>query len=334
MIDKDDLLQRAIDGADFLARMVKPNGKFVYGYKGPNTNKEIEGYNILRHAGCIWAMLVINEIVPNKEYMKKSKLALDWMIKKRVHFYKELDVWDDKVSMITEGGSAKLGGNGLATLALLKYNQFQSNLKYSNLAEELVDYISLFCVDSNGQFLYHKRNVKFNVATKFVSGFYPGEAVLALCEYDKYIGASIHSEMIKAIFDYHFRLRESTKHIRDHWMIQAIEQSGLKNKYQDYANSIAYEEIRTKPSKKPGPTACRSEALLSFLEISKDTNQLALMKSYLDKFIKKQMKMQVREGRHKGGFLWSPTNTTLRCDSVQHNICSFIRYYKLLKKEN
>ena len=325
-MNKEEILQRTIDGADLLAKMVKPTGKFIYGYKSPDTNKQLKGYNILRHAGCIWALLVVYEVVPNKEYLKKAKLAIDWMIKNHTQSYKDLDRWDDNVSMVVEKGQAKLGGNGLAILALRKYNEIRHNNKYEHLSNKLAEYISLFCTTGNGMFIFHKKDVKYDIATSFTSEFYPGEATLALCQF-----GNRYSYIIDKIFNYHFRLREATRHIRDHWMIQAIELSGMEKKYEDYINAIVYEEIKSGHSPKSCAAACRSEAMLSYLNIKPDKN--GTIRENLDKYIKYQASMQLTKGKHKGGFLWSPTNKMIRCDAIQHNICSFIRYYNLLKKE-
>ncbi len=51
----DELLSSAINGGDYLIEAVKQDGRFVYAYL-PKTDSESESYNILRHAGTIYAM--------------------------------------------------------------------------------------------------------------------------------------------------------------------------------------------------------------------------------------------------------------------------------------
>ena len=325
---KEELLQRAIDGTDFLASLVKPSGKFIYGYKRPNSSQHIKGYNILRHAGCVWALLTAYETIPNKEYLKKSKLALDWMIKNHIQSYKDLDRWDDNVSMVVENGQVKLGGNALAILALMKYNSIRHNVKYEYTSNKLAEYISLFCTTGNGMFMFHKKDVKYDVAIDFVSEFYPGEAALALCQFNGH-----YHYILDKIFNYHFRLREAMGHIRDHWMMQALESSGMGKRYMKYADAIVYEEIRSGPSHKSCAAACRSEGMLSYLTFEINKDKTKTIKKYLEEFIKFQMSMQIMKKRYKGGFIWSSTNEMVRCDASQHNICSFLRYYKMLNEE-
>ena len=326
---KDKLLRRAVMGADLLSKMVKDDGKFIYGYKGPDTKEEIPGYNILRHAGCIWAMLIVNEVVPKKKYVEKSKLALDWMIRKHIKPYKDHMV-------VIQNGHAKLGGNGLAILALMKYHNLkQDDEKYLRVAFELMNYIRWCCTDSSGQLLYHKRNIEYDVSTPFTSEFYPGEATLGLCEFIKLVNMRPFNRLIDMVIDYHFRLRRMAGHIRDHWMMQAIEKSGLSEKYQKYADDIVYEEIRSGHSPKSCAAACRSEAMISYINMmtpEQNAKRGETVERSLNEYIKYQMSMQITEGMHKGGFIWSLTNEMIRCDAIQHNICSFIRYYGLLKR--
>ena len=319
-MNKKKAIEIAIDGANFLTRMIKPTGRFVYGYKSQDTLDEISGYNVLRHAGSIWAIMCVDSVAPKKEYREKAKLAIDYMIKEYMVDYRG-------TSMIVEDGYAKLGGNGLAILAILKWNT-KRNKKYDEIILDLARYITQCCMDYNGQFLYHKRNVKYDVNKGFVSEFYPGEAVLALCEISNNTNECFPDELTK-IVNYYFNLREAIgTHIRDHWMIQAIESFGM-NRWLEYARAIAKEEMKGWPKNKPGPTACRSEALLSYINIEKDELLKKKAKAHLKKMLKFQASMQVREGMHKGGFLWSKTSDVLRNDVAQHNVCSFLRYSQM-----
>jgi hypothetical protein len=318
-MDKKQALTIAVDGADFLEKMIKPSGRFVYGYKNPNTDKEISGYNILRHAGCIWALMVVYDIVSKKEYKDKAKLAIDYMIESFMQDYKG-------TKMVVEDGYAKLGGNGLALLAILKWNKGKSK-KYNNICIDLSRYITRHCLDYNGQYLYHKRDVKYDVDKGFISEFYPGEATLALCETQKQLNVDYGDEIRKAI-QYNYNLRESLHHIRDHWMMQAIE-SFNPDSFRDYADKITKKELLKWPKRKPGPTACRSEAVISHLYTKPTKGIRKKIEKFLKESLEFQASMQLKKGRHKGGFLWSIDDKTLRNDVTQHNICSFLRYSQL-----
>jgi hypothetical protein len=319
-VNKKKAIGIAIDGADFLTRMIKPTGRFVYGYKSQDTLDEISGYNVLRHAGSIWAIMCVDSVAPKKEYRKKAKLAIDYMINEYMVDY-------NGTKMIVDNGYANLGGNGLAILAILKWNT-KGSKKYNKIIIDLARYITIYCMDYNGRLTYHKRNVEYNVDKGFTCDFYPGEAVLALCEVSNNMSYSFADEINK-IVNYHYNLREAIgTHIRDHWMIQTIESFGM-NRWLEYARAIAKEEMKGWPKNKPGPTACRSEALLSYINIEKNKSSMKKAKEHLGKLLKFQASMQVKKGMHKGGFLWSKTSDVLRCDATQHNVCSFLRYSQM-----
>lgn len=315
-----ELFERAIMGADFLITMIQDDGKFIYGFTGPRNKTQIPGYNILRHAGAIWAILVAHEYNPKTEYLEKCKLAIDWMLKERMEPFRETRV-------IMENGIVKLGANALAILALDKFDEATESLEHFRIINDLANYITEYCVDMWGQITYHKRNTELNVATNDKCDFYPGEAALALIT----IGEDQYREVVRNIINYHYRLGELNDHIRDHWMMQAIDKGKFETEFIPYADNIAYQLINNPVSNQAGPTACRSEALISYLRISRDIKKINSARKALMKYLEFQKSLQIMKGKCKGGFLWSTTSNVVRIDPPQHNICAFLRYYQIVK---
>lgn len=329
-----ELLDRAIYGAEWLAKIVQPSGKFYYGFD-LTTQEAISGYNILRHAGCLWAMLEV------LLYCKSSPLtkdvvsrALDWMIRTSVH------VIPGRGLVIAEDGFTKLGGNALAALALMRYHQmFGDRVDYKDIACGLLLNMCLDCISIDGV-RCHKRDLETLEATGFKSDFYPGEAALALA-----IGSKVFEDKSKyflskaqmiVVFFYDFRGKNG--HVRDHWMLQALleivslprENSHSDYIYFEYAKGIAEATISDfnegRVSDRSGPTACRSESLLAYLSMNKEAPREIL--DSLRSFINIQLRSQILEGIHMGAFREKPDSPMLRNDYTQHNISSFIKMHR------
>lgn len=326
-MDKDEAFERAVNGAHFIASLVRPSGKFVYGI---DTNGEaLKGYNILRHAGSVWALLTVAEVTYDTTLIDKAKLALEWVIKKRMQTFVDGSGSSQSSTMVFEGKHAKLGGAGLGALALVKFISIRPNKKFFEKAIELCNYIAYDCITKTGKPIFQKRDVVTGKDTGFFSDFYPGEAALALLEVNKFIHDSdFFKETAGRIIEYMYQLREKKGHVRDHWMMQAIEQLGL-GRGKGYAHKIAIETRDNPLSIKSGPTACRSEALLSYYKIVNSRTVRKKVLKHVEMLLERQAKCQVKKGRYKGGFLWSPKDHTLRNDVTQHNISSFIRFWRV-----
>jgi hypothetical protein len=353
--------QISINGAEWLRKIIQENGRFIYGYNY-KTLKKIEGYNSLRHTGSLWAMLSVVEKVD----FQPSPFFFSSVVKS-LEYYKEKFLKKYKKKLVSvEDGWIKLGGNGLASIAFRKcyelgirashLNYYGGNLEWiRETADELCEYI-LDCRKKDGTLGWHKRKFKTGKDKGFISGFYPGEACLALAE-GGYIEECVN--IIKA----YYKLRQKDGHIRDHWMMQAIETVARSyavksySKYyriftthteyfdvpQDvqevltsYADEIANKNFVDKKSKKAGPTACRSECLLSYIRylmaIGKgDKHERKILKCL--ELINEQLDFQaesiVKNGLSEGAFTEKPGGKIVRNDFTQHNISAFMGYYLL-----
>lgn len=336
-------LKIATNGANFLASIVKPNGKMIYKLDR-NHGNQLEGYNILRHAGCIWSILDVYKTTKDPYLLCQSKKALDWMIRNRIEDFK------DGSKVVVEKGYAKMGGAALAALALIRYHKLEKNSEYEKTAFDLCKYLQM-CIDSNGFPQHMKRKIEEDKDTPvsgFWSDFYQGESVLALCAVGKTIimGELLDSalDLIKAMYQY----RKENGHVRDHWMMQGLEY--FEDLFMDYAEDIANRTITDPISNRSAPTACRAETLISYLNIlqtfSKKKPDIDLDENVshtyetLNMLLEKQATSQVQEkGIYEGAFLWKypvdgekiTENEIIRNDYTQHNISAFIRYYRMKK---
>jgi len=318
---KNKAYEIAVNGSEFLASMIKPSGKFVYGFDH-ETGKKVKGYNILRHAGCIWALLDVVNSTKNQKILKKCEDAICWMLMKRTKKFAK----DSR--MVIEGGYAKLGGAGLGALALIRYHQIRPHHGFLNAAIELCNYIAEDCITIKGKPKYQKRDLETGKDVGFFSNFYPGEAALALSEVNKFVNNIEFEHAALNIVKYMYQLRGREGHVRDHWMLQTIE-SLKATQFMRYAGKIAKETVGNPLSIKVGPTACRTETLLSYYNLVKSEKLRKRILKYIEMLLKRQAKCQVKNGKNKGAFLWSPKDVTIRNDVCQHNISSFIRYTRI-----
>lgn len=323
-ISKEQAFESAVSSANFLANLVQPTGKFIYGYDRIS-REPVKGYNILRHIGCVWAMLDVYKETEDLFLLEQSKKAIDWMLKNRMTKFANRLV-------IVEKGHTKIGAAGLSVLALLRYNEIAPNKKYFGIAEKLCSYIS-YCMEESGELKFMKRRMKDNYDTGLDSEFYPGECALALCN----MGVSCLSpsngkdylDSAHKIISYYEKVRDQAHHIRDHWMMQAME--FFDPEFLEYAFFITLCEMGNRLSIKAGPTACRSEAMLAYHNMTEGSGQQKIVLNFVEDLLTRQRSCQIlhKKDQDYGAFLWSPKDNTIRNDVQQHNISSFLRYYRL-----
>jgi len=81
--------------------------------------------------------------------------------------------------VVVEDGYVKLGGNGLAILALARYTTVTGDRSHVPFMVRLGNWVLSTQAD-DGRFTKHKVEWETRRVTEFVSGYYPGEAIFAL----------------------------------------------------------------------------------------------------------------------------------------------------------
>jgi len=353
-MDQSQAFDMSLKGAMWLEKLIEKDGRIIYGYDC-RTLKRNKGYNILRHAGSIWAMLSVYEYIPVAQMLESATKSLGYI---RDNFSGKMDEMD----VIHEDGWIKLGGNGLVSMAMLKcYDMHLRNSKETSQDNEaeyqwLLDFgTSLVaymfkCVDPETRlFTHHKRNVNTGADKGFNSSFYPGEALLAMITAYEMLHPNRTQPVTKAmdqiqrVIASYFVLRETEEHVRDHWMIQAIEKvlpfSGdqlITTILLPYAEAIKDITLQDSPSGSAGASAARSETLLAYHRIRMATHGSSYPGARsLKKIIHNQLDFQascyVDRGLSEGAFRAKPESNECRCDCTQHNISSFLGFHKMVK---
>ncbi|WP_333664050.1 poly alpha-glucosyltransferase [Acinetobacter sp.] len=208
---KEHLKQLIKKDADFLYRQIHDNGRFVYGYF-PAYDRELKGYNTVRHCTSIYALLESFEVEENDEFWPKIHSSIQYAIDR---FYREKQ---GKVAFMIDGEKnqeIKLGANAAAILMFTKYQELTNDKKYLKYAEAIANGI-LEMVDAEGQTTHVLHYPSYELKEKFRIVYYDGEAALALLRlyqlnHDKKLLATV-----KLMFE-HFITKKYDKY-HDHWL--------------------------------------------------------------------------------------------------------------------
>jgi hypothetical protein len=327
----EDSLTIAVAGAQRLARLVDPRGKFLYRYD-PDNPEPTGKYNVLRHCGAVWAMTeVANRLGPLPEVVAAARRAVDWLIEKYVRPYHSAGA-----QCVVASGNVKLGGNGLAILALLELAKATGERDHIGLAQELAAYI-LLQQRPDGDF-HHKRRLSSDEVLPFRSDYYTGEALFGLLRLTAVTGdirwreASEVSERMLAQQNYGVEQQS-------HWMLYALEQlHGLRPNpiYRDHARAIADNILQVSGYRANGrstPIACRSEGLLAFIRLCAGLGPDAAERPSFDRAatacreaVHDNLELQLAYRRADGSFVHSRKRNEVQIDYIQHNISSFLGY--------
>ncbi|CAM4282019.1 hypothetical protein [Lacicoccus alkaliphilus] len=366
-IEKDDILEAILlTKNNYFKHVVNKRGKFVYTYDPAEDTAE-KKYNILRHAGTIFSMLQTYELTQDEEIMEDIKKALEYLIDK----VKD-PVVDEKGKVVVERDVVKVGGNGLAIVALATYTEITQDKKYLSLMQELAVWIKEM-QDETGNFKVHKQIYSTGEITDFVSDFYIGEAILAMTKLYALDNNEEWLDVAEKAADYLILNKnegatKSTIH-HDHWLLY-----GLKGLYRlrkkdiyirhllmmsDSIIDTQYTENNIEDMEfiggyppqagtlpKSVPVACRTEGLSNAYAIAKEFGYEAeaeRMKNAIILGVQFQLQMQLREestmhfqnkSLSLGAFYNKFKDITLRNDFTQHNISACIACYKIMESSS
>ena len=120
------------NASSFLIDQVNDDGSFVYGMY-PRFDREIDSYNIVRHASTLWSLVCQYRMTGNDELVSVIDKAIDYMIDTSII------TPDDDIAYLVETKSdeIKLGGCGVAVVALTEYMDAFGSDKYKDVAVKL-----------------------------------------------------------------------------------------------------------------------------------------------------------------------------------------------------
>ena len=295
-LDRESLREAAVSMSQYLVRKTRKSGKFAYRVNIDPRVRVRRSYNELRHAGTIYAMVDAQQryrddalhdaILRAAEFLKREIIApvpgQEGM----------LAAWSDpEITGDDDELEAKLGGTGLALVALLSVEQMKPGTTPIEELQSLGQFL-LYMQKEDGSFYSKYIPSGSGRDERFQSLYYPGEAALGLVMLYAKDGSAEWLNAAARVLKYLARTREGQMRVEaDHWALLATAE--LLPHYEktnrevprplivSHAVQVCESILAERPDHPPGsllhgcftddgrttPTATRLEGLLAGLEV-------------------------------------------------------------------
>jgi len=356
MIKREDVVEAINKMSFYLVKSCDKNGKFKYRINKNPTIKVQDSYNILRHAGAIYALT---------DFSLLSKQAHDYIRPTLKNSKKNCvtKIENYKVVLSTEENTnknidsqVKLGANALGLLALLRYENYLKTNEFKKL-QKFANFI-LNMQKSDGSF-YSKYYSKNGKDDSWNSLYYPGEAAYALFMY--YVATqSYYTEYFNCACGALIYLKSQREFIdtnnieADHWSLIAtgyafnniqlpeIVSHNLAYHAKDIVQSILNNWDKTKANSRTCQISTRIEGLLSYHPVAEFINDdFNYVFEYIEDGISFLLQAYEKRGSYIGGITreYNPTEPNdrseeIRIDYVQHALSAMVNFYFLALKKN
>lgn len=334
-----DYASHLIDTAsDFLLRQVNDDGSFVYGIH-PITGEEMTSYNMLRHSGTIWSLICRYRLFPDEELKTAIEKTIDYLSGQIIY---DADgtgyLYEEKTDEI------KLGGNGIAIVALTEYMDVFQDDRYTNICEALGEGI-LKQQGEDGSY-WHVLNSDFSQKEPFRTVYYDGECTFALARLFSVTGDQKWLDAACRAVD-HFIDKDYTQ-FRDHWVAYSLNEVTKYVERQDYydfslANAVKnYVDIRHRARTYPvnlellvatfeswqrmvdGGVETGNFDVKELLSVIEERAQHQLSGYFFPEYAM----YMAKPNQVLGAFMVRDDSFRVRIDDVQHNIGGYYLYWK------
>jgi hypothetical protein len=350
-------LAHAIDLATaYLKRACGPDGKFVYRVD-LGSGKESTSYDIIRHAGAMYALAMANTSRHDPELVAAMVRSAGFLrsnyIGPGVHSG-QLVVWSKPLAEHPEHQYAELGGTGLGLVALAAVRHVDPEAVPLSDLQALGRFV-LFLQREDGSFI-HKYDAKSGPVTTWQSLNYPGEAALGLVALYEFDHSQEWLDAATKALAYLARSRAGHSTVpSDQWALiatakllqycttntcQASRQLLIQHAAQ-VCGSILREQFKGgSPTDidgafdaqgRTGPTATSLEGLLAALEFLPKGELRHRVQTAVPRGIAFLLRAQVTSGPYAGGMpgaihASALDSAAVRVDNVQHALCAWLRY--------
>ena len=236
-IDSATILDGIEEAGGWLLRTVQPDGRFDYEYY-PNKDRGSKGYNIVRHAGCVYGLFHMYELALTEpqlrddanDYLEAGLRAMDWV-------YDNLDTpvgaTDPALyALVDHRDRASSGAAALTLLSLLQrpstehvtHPVLRAHLEQEDDAAVL-EGLGLFLlemIDDQGKvFRRYRERLELDAVEKEPL-YFPGETMLALVRFHAATGDERWLEGARRIGDWQVERYYDRRPNPDHWVMQAL----------------------------------------------------------------------------------------------------------------
>jgi hypothetical protein len=320
-----------------LARLVQPQGRFIYAHDAGDIDRVHDGYNLLRHCGTVWFMArALHTLTPADlpEAAAAIHRATDFIGRKLLP-----PAWarPDAPSLALVGnGQVKLGGLGLALLALAELRDMPGGPPPSmpmGLAETITRMRRYVLDEIDGDDFRHKRDFDTGKLAPFRSDYYTGEAIFGLLVTGDTSPELTH--VITVLLQRGYGWAEQS-----HWMsyaaCEAVERGVVSPALGAGYLTGLMETILADPAyrarRRSTPIACRTEALTRVLMLARRLPNL------LPAELLNRIKVHAAENLvlqldwYKDGQFWKgDDDRKVQIDYIQHNATAYLHWLMLDK---
>jgi hypothetical protein len=348
--------------AGYLERACGQDGKFVYEVE-INSGRKSHSYDIVRHAGAIYALAMLNHSQPDTQAVDAMVCATAFL---RQNYIGpgvrpgQLTVWSESLAQRSESRhhDADLGATGLGLVALAETRHAEPKSVPLEDLQALGRFL-LFLQRDDGSFI-SKYRAENGPVEDFESLYYPGEAALGLIE----LYEADHSRgwLVAAGKALSFLAKNRaglSTFPADHWALIATAKllpycdhsscpGSSREELIRHAIQICTSMLRDQfigtaavgmagafdPEGRTAPTATRLEGLLAALEFLPKDELRTKIEAASVRGITFLLRMQIGSGPYSGGMpgafaTRSLDSSKVRIDYVQHSLCVWLRYQKL-----
>ncbi len=164
----------------YLERACGPDGKFAYKVD-IGTGRESSSYDIIRHAGAIYALAMANHATPDPKAVDAMVRAAGFLRKNYIGpgvRPEQLVAWSKPLTEAPDRQFAELGGAGLGLVALAAVREVDPKSVPLKDLQALGQFV-LFLQKDDGSFV-SKYRAQGGPVPHWESLYYPGEAALGL----------------------------------------------------------------------------------------------------------------------------------------------------------
>lgn len=317
----------AQEAASALARMVKPEGRFIYRYPLSEPRKAEALYSPIRHIAAVWFMLEADRALGPLDAVRTAALRAGDQI---VAEFLTPFAGPDMLCVLDEG-LIKLGGAGLAVTTLCAMHDATGDERYAHLAERLSRFI-LSQQEGSGDFI-HIRNYPLSTVHPTRSNFCTGQALLGLLTLFKRNGdAALISAASHSIT--HLARRNYGVAINSHWMLYALEAHFAAQPAAEtlnYASRIAAGIVSGTHYRKGGhltDIACRTEGLLAYGRMLQRHGRSDVTPPLAEclREVRLNLTQLLKFRSADGAFVETLQKPEVRIDYIQHAGLSFLGY--------
>lgn len=227
-LDNDTIRSAITKSANYLVKTVKEDGTFEYRINMDPSVKVGKSYNILRHAGTIYAMAMFYQLRPDDNMRsaieRAGKYFRDEVVGPVPGKSNMSAAWSNPGD--SPGGKpfqAKLGGTGLGLASLLSIEKISPGFTPIDDLRKLGRFI-IYMQEKDGSFYSKYIPSKGGYQGDWKSLYYPGEAALGLAMlYEKDPAKEWINSSAKALEYLALSRRGKRKVPADHWALLATE---------------------------------------------------------------------------------------------------------------